>query len=81
MDQKQIASVLDEMGTLFELKGENPFKSRAFHNAARVVEALTVDVKVLVETGDIRSVKGIGNIWQRSSANWSSPEHRKNIER
>ncbi|MBF8297186.1 MAG: polymerase (family 10), partial [Bacteroidetes bacterium] len=41
MDQKQIASILDEMGTLFELKGENPFKCRAFHNAARVVEALT----------------------------------------
>jgi DNA polymerase (family 10) len=60
MDRKQIASILDEMGTLFELKGENPFKCRAFHNAARVVETLTVDVQVLVETGDIRSVKGIG---------------------
>ena len=60
MDKKQIAAILDEMGTLFELKGENPFKCRAFHNAARVVEALTADVKALVETGEIRSVKGIG---------------------
>lgn len=60
MDKKQIASILDEMGTLFELKGENPFKCRAFHNAARVVEALTADVSTLVETGEIRSVKGIG---------------------
>ncbi len=60
MDKKQIAAILDEMGTLFELKGENPFKCRAFHNAARVVEALTSDVAALVETGEIRSVKGIG---------------------
>jgi DNA polymerase (family 10) len=60
MDKKQIAAILDEMGTLFELKGENPFKCRAFHNAARVVEALTADVAKLVETGEIRSVKGIG---------------------
>ncbi len=60
MDKKQIAAILDEMGTLFELKGENPFKCRAFHNAARVVEALTADVTALVETGEIRSVKGIG---------------------
>ena len=60
MDKKQIGTILDEMGTLFELKGENPFKCRAFHNAARVVEALTADVAALVETGEIRSVKGIG---------------------
>ncbi|HCA81185.1 MAG TPA: DNA polymerase III, partial [Bacteroidetes bacterium] len=60
MDKKQIAALLDEMGTLFELKGENPFKCRAFHNAARVVEGLTVDIAGLVANGDIRSVKGIG---------------------
>ena len=60
MDKKQIATILDEMGTLFELKGENPFKCRAFHNAARVVEALTADIDMLVQSGEIRSVKGIG---------------------
>jgi DNA polymerase (family X) len=60
MDKKQIAAILDEMGTLFDLRGENPFKCRAFHNAARVVEALTGDVGALVESGEIRSVKGIG---------------------
>jgi len=60
MNKKQIASILDEMGTLFELKGENPFKCRAFHNAARVVEGLTADISALVESGEIRSVKGIG---------------------
>ena len=30
----QIARVLDEMGTLLELQGENPFRCRAYHNAA-----------------------------------------------
>lgn len=60
MDKKQVAEILDEMGTLLELKGANPFKCRAFHNAARVVEALTQDMAELVETGEIRSVKGIG---------------------
>lgn len=60
MDKKQVAEILDEMGTLFELKGENPFKCRAFHNAARIVEALTQDLPELIETGGIKSVKGIG---------------------
>jgi DNA polymerase (family 10) len=60
MEKKQVALILDEMGTLFELKGENPFKCRAFHNAARVVEALTGDLQELVASGGIREVKGIG---------------------
>lgn len=60
MDKKQVAAILDEMGTLFELKGENPFKCRAFHNAARTVEALTEDLAGLVESGNLRKVKGIG---------------------
>jgi len=60
MDKKQVVAILDEMGTLFELKGENPFKCRAFHNAARVVEALTQELGGLVESGTVRSVKGIG---------------------
>lgn len=60
MDKKQVAEILDEMGTLLELKGENPFKCRAFHNAARVIEALTQDIGELVSSGNIRSVKGIG---------------------
>jgi DNA polymerase (family 10) len=60
MDKKRVAEILDEMGTLFELKGENPFKCRAFHNASRVIEALTHDLGDLVSNGKIREVKGIG---------------------
>lgn len=29
MDKEQVAAVLTEIGTLLELKGENPFKTRA----------------------------------------------------
>ncbi len=60
MDKTQIADILDEVGTLLELKGENPFKSRAFHNAARVLAGVTEDLKTLVENGEIRKIKGIG---------------------
>jgi DNA polymerase (family 10) len=60
MDKTKIAEVLDEVGTLLELKGENPFKSRAFHNAARILGGVTEDLKVLVDSGGLRSIKGIG---------------------
>ena len=60
MDKIQVSNILEETGTLLELKGENPFKSRAFHNAARVLGGVTDDLKVLVENGEIRKIKGIG---------------------
>ncbi|MBP1678956.1 MAG: hypothetical protein H6Q29_867 [Bacteroidetes bacterium] len=59
-DKKRIASHLEEMGTLLELQGANPFKSRAFHNAARVLEGVTDDLGTLVEEGRLTDIKGIG---------------------
>lgn len=60
MDKTKISEILDEIGTLLELKGENPFKVRAFHNAARVVSGITDDIEALVKQGQIRSIKGVG---------------------
>jgi DNA polymerase (family 10) len=57
----EIASVLTEIGTLLELKGENPFKTRAYQSGARVVESLSEDeLKARVEAGTLQEVKGIG---------------------
>ncbi len=60
MDKTKVSDILDELGTLFELKGENPFKCRAFHNAARALAGVTEDLSTLVNSGEIRKVKGIG---------------------
>ena len=60
MDKKSIVAILDEMGTLLELQGANPFKSRAFHNASRALEGVTDDLAALVASGEIREVSGIG---------------------
>src|SRR3954451_18661779 len=60
MDKKEVAGILDEIGMMLELKGENPFKSRAYTNAARTLEGLSADLADLVKTGDISKIKGIG---------------------
>jgi DNA polymerase (family 10) len=60
MEKKDIAAVLDEMGTLLELQGANPFKSRAFHNASRAVEGITGDLPALVKSGALLEIAGIG---------------------
>ncbi|MCX6135937.1 MAG: DNA polymerase/3'-5' exonuclease PolX [Ignavibacteriales bacterium] len=61
MDKKQVADILSEIGTLLEVKGENPFKCRAYHAGARIVTSLTQDLSVLVTSGEIRNIKGIGD--------------------
>ena len=61
MDKKEILHILEEIGTILDLKGENPFKSRAYFNAARQLETEIRDVKDLVESGEISAIKGIGS--------------------
>ncbi|ABR49305.1 PHP C-terminal domain protein [Alkaliphilus metalliredigens QYMF] len=60
MDKKEIANILEEIGMLLELKGENPFKVRAYYNGARALELLEEDIEELVNSGEIHKVKGIG---------------------
>ena len=60
MDKKSVVEILDEIGTLLELTGENPFRSRAYHNGAQVIEGLTDDLHELILQGSLTSIKGIG---------------------
>jgi len=61
MIKNEIAEILAEIGTLMELKGENPFKIRAYSGGARAIEALESDeFEKLVAEGKIDSIKGIG---------------------
>ncbi len=64
MDKDQVAAVLIEIGTLLELKGENPFKTRAYQNAARTLEGLTEPLEKLVAEDRLKGMKGIGEALQ-----------------
>ncbi|HVM50905.1 MAG TPA: DNA polymerase/3'-5' exonuclease PolX [Candidatus Acidoferrum sp.] len=61
MDKGQVAEVLLGIATLLELKGENPFKSRAYENAARAVEGLSEPLEKVVAEQRLGEVKGIGD--------------------
>jgi len=65
MDKEKVAEVLVEIGTLLELKGENPFKTRAYVNAARTLESLTEPLNKLVEEKRLGDIKGIGDALQQ----------------
>ena len=62
MTKNEIADVLEEIGTLLELKGENPFKARAYQTGARALEAIEeAELSRLIAAEELKSVKGIGD--------------------
>ncbi len=61
MQMHGVAGILEQIGIMLELKGENPFKSRAYYSAARTVEMLgEEELRRLVEEDKLKDVKGIG---------------------
>jgi DNA polymerase (family 10) len=60
MDKEQVAEILTEIGTLLELKGENPFKTRAYANAARTIEGLSEPLTKIVAENRLGEIKGVG---------------------
>jgi DNA polymerase (family 10) len=60
MEREAVAGVLERIGLLLELLGENPFKTRAYDNAARVIRGLDRDVAELVARRELTQVRGIG---------------------
>src|SRR6266536_3352280 len=60
MTKGEIAGVLEEIGTMLELKGENPFKIRAYANAARSIDAWGGSLSDLQDEEALAKVPGIG---------------------
>jgi len=60
VDKRAAAHVLESIASLLELKGENPFKVRAFTTAAQVVESYSGDLGEALESGRLGQLKGIG---------------------
>ena len=61
MTKLEIATVFEEIATLLDLQGANPFRVRAYANAARTLESLQQDLDALVKEERLTEVKGIGD--------------------
>jgi DNA polymerase (family X) len=61
MDKQEIASILNEIATLLELKGENPFRCNAYRNAARALEQLEEELAIVIKEDRLAEIPGIGD--------------------
>lgn len=61
MDNREIAEILEEMATLLNLKGVNPFKVKAYDRAAATIQSMTEDVVDVHKAGGLSKIKGVGS--------------------
>lgn len=63
MDDKlaYLIDTLQEIATLLEIAGENPFKVRAYQNAARALETNSDSFEERLKADELTEIKGIGS--------------------
>ena len=60
MRNSEIAKVFQDIADLLELKGENPFKIRAYQKVVRSIEHLPVELEQLVAEDKLKEIPGVG---------------------
>ena len=62
MENREIAKIFHDIADLLDIKGENPFRTRSYRNAAHVIEGLAISLESIVETDEkkLEDIPGIG---------------------
>ena len=60
MPQKSVPTLLEQIAALLEIKGENPFKVRAYYNAAKALSEVE-DLDAAVKAKRLKEIPGIGD--------------------
>lgn len=60
LTNRQLAAIMRSIAVRLEIKGESPFKTRAYRKAAEAIEGLGYDIRRDWEAGTLRQIPGIG---------------------
>ncbi|MDB4618161.1 DNA polymerase/3'-5' exonuclease PolX [Akkermansiaceae bacterium] len=63
--RETLVKTLEEIALLLELKGENPFKTRAYRKGAEIVQNFDGDIVARAAADDLKEIKGIGDALQQ----------------
>jgi DNA polymerase (family 10) len=84
MRNSDVARVMDEIAGLMRFRGDNPFKIRAYENAAQAIRELDEPLEVLLSEGRLRSIPGIGAAIEKKIADYAAtgsvPLHERLLE-
>ena len=60
LQKDDVVTLLEEIGTLMRLAGENDFRAMAFDRAARTIESLDRDINDYIKEKTLTDLKGVG---------------------
>ncbi|MBI1846526.1 MAG: DNA polymerase/3'-5' exonuclease PolX [Candidatus Rokubacteria bacterium] len=80
MKSYEIARLFERMADVLELRGENPFRIRAYRRAAQNLETLSEDVETLARQGRLEEIPGIGADLAGKIAEYLQSGHIKEID-
>jgi DNA polymerase (family 10) len=60
MNNQEVVRIFREIATILELKGDNPFRIRAYERAAQNIENLGQDLAIAIEKDTLTDIAGIG---------------------
>ena len=60
MKNVEVARLFDRMADLLEIRGDNPFRIRAYRRASQSLEGLGEDIEVLAKDERLGEIPGIG---------------------
>lgn len=60
MKNLEISAIFREITKILEIKGDNPFRIRAYERAAQNIEGLTEDIEDFVKHDRLRDIPGVG---------------------
>ena len=56
MRNAEMAVIFSQIADILEIKGENPFRARAYQKVVRVLESLPEEVKGIYQTGKLKDI-------------------------
>ncbi len=59
-NNEEFAKIFDDIGFFLSLKGDNPFKIRAYHNASLIIKKLPFPLFQVREKTELKKISGIG---------------------
>ena len=76
----QTIELLETIARLLELKGENPFKIRAYTNAARALESFSGDFQAAASNNTLSELDGIGEAIAKKISEYVQTERLRYFE-
>lgn len=64
MKEKELVTILENIATLLEIRGDNPFKAKAYSNAADIINSGEFNIEESIISNSLSNIPGIGKALQ-----------------